>query len=170
MKKTSLKLDGRFKKQVKGRIEGHVFDVGILQDAPHKLPRSKKDGLSALGGGPVRKKGRKDSGVSLAEVSESIRKDIKINFYQRPFKMKANREILRFSKAFLKSVMTPSGNMKEKKRVENLLQAIVRNPILRGDYGINAVATATRKGFNRLMIDTGQLFKGITAKVRRRNV
>jgi hypothetical protein len=170
MKAGSIKLDGRFFKQVKGRVEGHSFEVGILQDGPHKRPQSKTKGLTSLAGGPTRKKGRKPSGVTISEVSEDIRKRMNINFYQRPFKMKSNREILRFSNAFLKSIMTPSGNMKEKKRLENLLQAIVRNPITRGDYGINTIKTASAKGFNRLMIDTGQLFKAITAKVKKNRV
>jgi hypothetical protein len=170
MKKASLKLDGRFKKQVKGRVEGHIFDVGILENKAHKLPRSKKEGLSAYAGGPVRKKSRIGSGATLAEVSEDVRKNLKINFYQRPFRMKANKDILRFSKVFIKSIMTDNGTIKEKRRLENLLQAIVRNPILRGDYGINTIATASRKGFNRLMIDTGQLFNGIKARVGKRRV
>jgi hypothetical protein len=170
MRVGSLKLDGRFMKQVKGRVEGHVFEVGILENSPHKEALSKKEGLTSLAGGPARKKSRANSGLTLSDVSESLRKESGINFYQRPFKMRTNKEILRFSKAFLKSVMTPNGNMKEKRRVENLLQAIVRNPILRGDYGINKRATAARKGFNRFMIDTGQLFKGIKAKVKKKNV
>lgn len=167
MKLNSIKLDGRFKKQLKGRIEAHSFEVGILKDAPHKLPQSKAKGLKSMAGGPSRKTGRRYSGVTIAEVSEDIRKNMRIDFYRRPFKMKSNREIVKFSNQFLKSIMTPNGNIKEKKRLENLLQAIVRNPILRGEYGVNTIATASRKGFNRLMIDTGQLFKAITAQVRK---
>jgi hypothetical protein len=55
----------------------------------------------------------------------------------------------------------------EMKRVQNLLQAVIRNPILRGDYGRNAMSTARNKGFNRLFIDTGQFFRAIKAKVTR---
>jgi hypothetical protein len=51
----------------------------------------------------------------------------------------------------------------------NAIQAIVRNPILRGDYGRNNLFTQKVKGFNRLMIDTGQFFNNIKARVFKRN-
>jgi hypothetical protein len=48
------------------------------------------------------------------------------------------------------------------------LQAIVRNPILRGDYGKNKKETIKRKGFDRYMIDTGQFFNSIIARVTKK--
>jgi hypothetical protein len=54
--------------------------------------------------------------------------------------------------------------------MENLAQAIIRNPILRGDYGSNSALTRKIKGFDRFMFDTGQLFQSIKAKVLKRNV
>jgi hypothetical protein len=49
---------------------------------------------------------------------------------------------------------------------ETCLQAIVRNPILKGEYGRNSRLTQKIKGFNRYMIDTAQLFKNIKADVK----
>ena len=53
-------------------------------------------------------------------------------------------------------------------RAENLLQAIVRNPMLRGDYGPNLQRRRRkRRGSDRAMIgDTAQLFKAIKAIVK----
>lgn len=48
-------------------------------------------------------------------------------------------------------------------RLENASQALVRNPILRGDYNPNSSAWAKRKGFNHWGIATGTIFKNITA-------
>ncbi len=53
-----------------------------------------------------------------------------------------------------------------RKRCENLLQAIVRNPILRGEYGKQGRSTTRTKGFYSPMIDTAQLFKSIKASVK----
>lgn len=180
------KLDGKFRKQAKGIIEKYYFDIGVLQDGPHKDPIRaknarkagfKKDknltpseaktlgGLKSFAGGPARKVGRK-SRSTISEVSEDLRTKTGINFYTEPFKSKRNADILRFLKQFFDVI----GGRSQGKRLENTLQAIVRNPILRGDYGTNSEAAAKNKGFNRFMIDTAQLFKAITAKVRRRDV
>ena len=67
---------------------------------------------------------------------------------------------MKFTDAFFKLAFGAS----EKKRAENLLQACVRNPIRAGEYGPNSPLTVLIKGFDRAMIDTGQLFKAIKAR------
>lgn len=156
-----IKLDRRFEKQAKGVYEKYDFQVGVLVDAPHKDAQPQQKGLKSYAGGPARKTSNKPSGQTIAEVSESLRKKTGINFYTRPFQSRKNKDILAFSKTFFDLC----AGRAQPKRAENLLQAIVRNPILRGDYGRNTSITAKIKGFNRLMIDTAQLFKAITAKV-----
>ena len=156
-----IKLDGRFRKQAKGQFEKYEFQVGILQDGIHKQALPPTKGLKSYAGGPARKVSGKSSGMTISEVSESLRKNTGINFYTKPFSSKRNKDILNFVKAFFDLCAGRS----QRKRAENLAQAIVRNPILRGDYGRNSKATAKAKGFNRFMIDTAQLFRGITAKV-----
>lgn len=164
-----IKLDRRFEAQAKGRIEKFYFDVGVLEDRPHKAPVSQKKGLKSFAGGPARKVGRKNYGLTVADVSERLRKETRINFYTRPWKMKKNADLVLFVRSFMR-IISQGGKLREKKRLENALQAIVRNPILRGDYGSNSAATQKTKGFNRLMIDTGQLFRAIKARVRIKSV
>lgn len=161
-----MQLDRRFYAQAKGVFEKYMFDVGILDDGVHKEPLSQSAGLRNFKGGPARKRSRITDGTTLSEVSESLRSHLGVNFYQKPFRSRKNRAILRFSKSFFDLVRGKS----QKKRCENLLQAIVRNPILRGDYGQNSDITRKIKGFSRLMIDTGQFFNAIKAKVRRSRV
>lgn len=156
-----IKLDRRFVTQAKGVYEKYDFTVGVLQDGPHKDAASKKKGLSSYAGGPIRKK-TPQSSLSISEVSERLRKNTGINIYTEPFQSKKNKDILAFTKIFFEVCAGRS----QPKRAENLLQAIVRNPILRGDYGRNSKVTTKIKGFNRFMIDTAQLFKAITAKVK----
>lgn len=160
-------LDKRFKKKVEGMFGKYNFEVGILEDSPHRDPKTGKRGLKGkdvLGnyaGGPIRKTSRKDSGQSVAQISAKNRERLGFNFYSKPFG-KRSSEIIKFTNAFFKMVFGAS----ESKRATNLLQAIVRNPILRGEYGGNSPITQKIKGFNRGMIDTAQLFKSIKARVK----
>lgn len=162
--KAKASLDKRFQKRLKLRFENYVFDVGVLENRPHKQAKA---GVKTLAGGPARKISSRSSGLSVAQVSEEARKNTGINFYTRPWKSVKNREITRFVYSFFKMV-SEGGKLTEKKRLENLLQAVVRNPITRGDYGGNRSLTAKIKGFSRLLIDTGQLFRSIKASVRRK--
>lgn len=191
MASVTLKLDGRFQKRLRVVFQGYTADVGVLEDKPHKSPLTMKEvykrvrtqqtktatlatrlafmkaRFSQYAGGPTRKTSSSKTDGTIAEVSEKLRKQTGINFYTKPFKISNNTEILKFARSFVELFLRGGASAK---RVENLLQAIVRNPILRGDYGKNSQATAKSKGFNRYMIDTGQLFKNITAKVRGRRV
>ena len=160
-----IQLDRRFKKKLQGMFGKYEFEVGVLEDKPHRVPRRGARGLKGadvLGlyaGGPVRKASRQRSDLTVAEVSAENRKRLGFNYLARPFKKRSD-DIIKFSNEFFKIVFGKS----EKRRAENLLQAIVRNPILRGDYGGNSELTQKIKGFDRGMIDTAQLFKAIKAK------
>lgn len=156
-----IELDRRFKKRLQGRFGKYDFQVGILNDGPHKDPKTGERGqkgqdvLSAYAGGPIRQKTRKSS-KTISEVSAANRERLGFNYLSEPFR-KRSSDIVKFSNEFFKLAFGRS----EKRRAENLLQAIVRNPILRGDYGGNSDLTVKIKGFNRGMIDTAQLFKAI---------
>ena len=140
--------------------------MGVLVDGPHKDARTGarglggQDVLATYAGGPVRKKSSKSS-QTIAEVSKANRDRLGFNYLSEPF-TKKNSDVVKFTKEFFRLAFGKS----EKKRAENLLQAIVRNPILRGDYGPNGELTKKIKGFDRAMIDTGQLFKSIKAFCR----
>lgn len=164
-----LVLDKRFKKNIAGRFGKYDFEVGVLDDAPYKKPLrgerglKGKDVLGNYAGGPVRKKSRQNSGLNISDVSKENRERLGFNYLSKPFE-KRSSDIIRFSKSFFDLAFGRT----EKRRCENLLQAIVRNPILRGDYGQNSELTKKIKGFDRYMIDTAQLFKAIKAKVNMR--
>jgi hypothetical protein len=159
-----IKLDSRFKKKVQGLFGKYTFEVGVLEDGPHKLAKrgapglKGKDVLKTFAGGPARKISNKPSGLSISDVSKANRDRLGKNYLSEPFK-KRSSDIIKFSNTFFNLVFGRS----QKKRAENLLQAIVRNPILRGEYGHNSKLTQKIKGFDRSMIDTAQLFKAIKA-------
>lgn len=162
----TIKLANGFKERLKGRFNKYEFQVGVIEDGPHYLPKKGQRGLggrditSAFAGGPVRKKSRKPSGLTLSQVSKENRKNLGFNYLKKPFQQK-NTDIIRFTNEFFKYAFGRS----EPRRLTNLLQAIVRNPILKGNYGANSALTQKIKGFNRKMIDTAQLFRAIKAKV-----
>lgn len=159
-----LALDKRFKKNLQGRFGKYDFQVGVLEDASYRTPRRGQRGLggsdviSSYAGGPVRKASRQASGKTVAEISKANRDRLGFNYLSEPFKKKT-ADIIKFTNAFFKLAFGRS----EKRRAENLLQAIVRNPILRGEYGPNSELTKKIKGFDRGMIDTAQLFKALKA-------
>ena len=55
----------------------------------------------------------------------------------------------------------------DKQRILNGMRAVVRNPILRGEYGKNSAKWAAVKGFNDLLMMTGQFFKAIEARFKK---
>jgi hypothetical protein len=162
-----IELDSRFQKRVKGMFEKYEFEVGILDDTAHKPAAPKEDGLKLFHGVEARKVDGAPDAVrySTSYISEQLRARMKVNYLVDPFK-KRSSDIIKFSESFFRAVAGGT----EMKRCVNLIQAIVRNPILRGDYGSNSPGTIKEKGFNHFGIDTGQLFQAIKARVRIRHV
>lgn len=160
-----ITLSKSFGQKLKGRVEAYQMEVGILQDGPHRLPvdapvGQKDSAISTYAGGPVRKRSRTNGPLTIAQVSEANRERTGTNYLTEPF-AKESSDIIRFTRSFMMMAFGKS----EKRRTENLLQAIVRNPILRGEYGSNSRMTQLIKGFSRSWIDTGQMFKAIRAIV-----
>ena len=164
-----IELDKRFAKKARGMFSKYEFEVGVLEDKAYRAPlRGKrgmggKDVISQYAGGPVRRASRQPTGVTISEVSEANRERMGKNYLTEPFQ-KRSSDIIKFSTEFFKLVFGRS----QQRRCENLLQAIVRNPILKGEYGANSALTQKIKGFNRRMIDTAQLFKNIKARTNLR--
>lgn len=162
-----MQMSKGIQERIRGKFARYEMEVGILTDGIHRLPRrgarglKGQDVLSTYAGGPVRKTSRAAGPLTISEVSAANRERLGTNYLTEPFQ-KASSPIMRFATEFLKLALGKS----QKRRVENLLQAIVRNPILRGEYGGNSALTRKIKGFSRSMIDTGQLFKAIKAIVK----
>lgn len=160
----NIKLGKNFKKSFAGEFGKYDFEVGILDDAPHKDAKRGARGLkgtdnkSSYAGGPIRKKGTASS-MTNSDILAANSARLGFNILTHPFEQKSS-DIMKFTKGFLNLVF----GIGQKRRVENLLQAIVRNPILRGEYGPQSALTTVIKGFDRPMIDTAQLFKAIKAR------
>lgn len=163
-----LELGKSWGKKLQGRIEAYDFEIGVLDDKVHKNPvvtgRFETPQLKTYAGGPVRRTSREKGDKTTGEILVANMQRLNINLLLRPFQER-NSDILKFTDYFLRLVTGRKGS--SIKRVENLLQAIVRNPILKGEYGPNNPNTADAKGFNRHLFDTGQMFKAIIARARK---
>jgi hypothetical protein len=165
-----IRLTPGFVKRINNEFDKFDFDIGILNDGPHyDAKRGKKglagsDVLTSFAGDFARKKSRTSS-KKISDVAKSMSKQIGGDYLRDPFvKSKNNRDLLRFLKDFFQFRFGKS----TLRRLENSLQAVVRNPILRKEYGSNSELTQAIKGFDRFGIDTGQWFKAIRAKVTKR--
>lgn len=158
-------MNKNFANNLKGRFGKYKFEVGILQDSPYMVPARGKRGLhgedvlTSYAGIKIRKETSNDSGQLVSDVSKANRDRLGFNYLSKPFEDKTS-EAVKFTNEFFKYAFGHS----QLKRAENLLQACVRNPILRGDYGTNSELTQKIKGFNHPMIDTAQLFRSIQAR------
>lgn len=163
-----IEFERSLSKKIRKQIERFEFDVGVLENKPHKdpkeTPRFGEPDLGQYAGGPVRKLSRIVGPLTVAEIFVENMKRLNINLLLEPFRKKDD-ELNRFVTYFLRLVTKKPGT--SIKRIENLLQAVVRNPILRKDYGDNSSFAADNKGFDRHLFDTGQMFRNIKARVKR---
>lgn len=166
-----------FARRMKKRFERISMEVGIMQDKPYRRPlRDAIEGSVGIqvdsmvgfyAGGPISKASRKSSGMTVGQVATKIREELGVDWLREPFgdfaasAQSQSADLRNLLKRFFDLALGRS----QPKRLENALQALVRNPILRQEYGTNSRETAERKTFNRFLFDTGQFFKAIKAKV-----
>jgi len=153
-----VKIKSDIAKKIQKEIGKYNFEVGILQDQPKKMP--KKGGSKSYAGLKISATGATSSKVSLAEIAKYT--DNRFGWLKKPFKISGNKDVLKIVQEI--AAQTFSKKSTDNKRLENAVQAVIRNPILRGDYGSNAASTIKAKGFDKLGINTAQLFKSIKAK------
>lgn len=156
-----LKLGKGLYEKLDARISAYQCEVGVLEDNPHYEPDPNAD-LKSYAGGEVRKTSRVKSELNTGQILVENMKRLNINILEEPFQKK-DSDIIKFANAFLKMALDRGMSSQ---RVVNLMQAIVRNPILKLEYGGNKGSTADAKGFDRHLFDTGQMFKAIKARIK----
>ncbi len=160
-----IELDKRFQKQIRGVIEKYEFQIGMESGTHYEAKKGERglkgaDVVTQYAGGPIRKIDRSKPDGSMLDIAEKFRKSLGVNFWLAPFEFQSS-DIIKLMDQFFKYCFGKS----EKKRLINTLQAVVRNPLLRGDYGHNSAITQKIKTFDRLGFDTGQFFRNIVADV-----
>lgn len=132
-----------------------------VENKIEKTPLPKEQGLKSFAGGSARKISSKQSDNTTLDLAKKFEEEYGI--FSKPASNPKNKEVIEVVDDLMDMYFT--NDFGKKKRIQNGAQAVVRNPILRGDYGNNTGKTAYIKGFNRLMIDTGQFFNCIIADV-----
>ena len=155
MKDIDFKIDdlGRF---VQKDLDKYESEVGILEDKP---AAKWKGPQRTLYGGPANKQAGQNKETTLRALMSKF--NTTYNILLAPWRLPNNKDVLNVVKKMADDI-AKGGALKND--FINAMQAVVRNPILRGDYGENTKETEKAKGFNRLMINTGKFFSNI--KVR----
>lgn len=153
-----MKIKSDISKKISKKFGNYNFEVGILSNQPKKL--RKKGASKSFAGVSISASGKVNPKVSLADVAKYT--DNRFGWLKKPFGIAGNKEVLKVVNEIAAQVFGKKSI--DNKRLENAVQAVIRNPILRGDYGRNAASTIKAKGFDKLGIDTAQLFKSIKAK------
>lgn len=154
-------------KMIEGELGKYRFEVGILENKRHYLPATGDTYLTK--GQPAYYnyaglKLRKPSSYKYNGTLYSVARDMDQAFkwLRKPFMLQSNEDLFNV----LYFIVENMNGKETRQRIINGIQAVVRNPILRGAYGRNSAKTAKKKGFNKLLMDTGQLFKNIKARLR----
>ena len=155
-----MKITSNIAKKMQKQIGNYNFEVGILQDSKKRL--RKKGATKTFAGLTISASGKQSPKTSLVYIAKVLEK-YHFKWLTRPFKVKGlNEDVKRVVNEIAAQVFGKKSA--DNKRLENAVQAVIRNPILRGDYGKNMTATIKAKGFDKLGVDTGQFFKAIKAK------
>ena len=163
-----MKLEGKgLDKFIEGQLGKYRFEVGILENKRHYLP-AKSDTTFTKGANSwysyAGLKLRRHSSFKYNGTLFSVARDMDEAFkwLRRPFMLQSNEDLFNV----LYFIVENMNGKDTRQRIINGIQAVVRNPILRGSYGKNSRKTAKEKGFNKLLMDTGQLFKNIKARLK----
>ncbi len=152
-----LKINNLSKK-LAFKLDKYQVEVGLLNNKPRKKPLFGK--YKTYAGKILLREGKASKGADMVEVAKVL--DKRYKWLRKPFLLANNKEVV----AVLNDIVKDMNGQDLKKRILNGFQAVVRNPILRGEYGINTAKWAKRKGFNNLLMMTGQFFKSINARFK----
>lgn len=140
------------------RLRGFDVEVGILENKP--AAKWKHQQAGQLAGGPRNRQGGSNKEVSLQALMDKF--NTAFNILLAPWRKESNKDIVLLIREMVRNL----ANKSDRRRFLNTAQAVVRNPISRGEYGKNSAAWAHIKGFNRLMINTGRFFTAIRARFK----
>lgn len=153
-------------KIIEGELGKYKFQVGILENKRHYLPAEGDTYLTKgqnvwynYAGLKLRRPSSFKYSGTLYQVARDM--DAAYKWLRKPFLLQSNADLL----SVIQFVVDNMNGKDTRQRLINAIQAVVRNPILRGAYGKNSARTAKKKGFNKLLMDTGQLFKNIKARL-----
>ena len=152
-----LKIEGNnFAEVIQVELDKYQAEVGILEDQPkHKAVSGK---FKMYAGQRLAVEGGRTN-ETLVDVARRL--DQRFKWLERPWRLPENQAVQQVVNDIVESI---NMNHVGKRRVLNGIQAVVRNPILANYYGGNSEKTIRIKGFDKLLMWTGQFLKNIKAR------
>ncbi len=142
------------------RLGKYDVEVGVFED--EKAAKWKK-ARKNFHGGPANKIAGRSDKTTIKEVFAKW--NLRYQLLLAPLRAEGNKDVVEVIGRMIADLGTLG---KQKKEFLNAVQALIRNSIMRGDYGENSRKWAKAKGFNRLLINTGEMFKAIKARFAKR--
>lgn len=159
-KPKSQSITKKFKKKIAKALQTKKSKKKMRHDAMVKRNRAR--GLGTMEGGPVRLKKASTRGM-VSEIANYMRKKHGIPYLTQPFRNDKSKEMKALKRELLNLITRKS---KSYSKVQTALRAVIRNPFLKRQYGRNSRSAIRNKTFDRLGIDTGQVFQALDGKVR----
>lgn len=144
-------------------IINRVYGIGIspnIANNKHFKPLHKQLTKSGLTKKSRSKKGLEKQ-ITIGELAIIL--NSKYKFLENPIHKESNKELLKILKIIADELSRKIDPIKAEKRIINNLKASIINPINRMEYGNNAPSTIKIKGFNKPIVDTGQIINKIDA-------
>lgn len=145
-------------KKLSYKLAQYEVEVGLLENSKRKQPIFGQ--YKSYAGKKLLREGKVSKGASNAEVAEYL--DKRYKWLRKPFLLASNKEVVDVVNFIVQSL----NGKGDRQRVLNGMQAVIRNPILRGEYEKNNAKWAKKKGFDDALLMTGQFFKAIKARFK----
>ena len=139
-----------------------TIEVGVINGKLRKQADTSKKGLKAVGNQVARKIKNKQTNQSTADILELL--DNNYGVLKKPLDYNNNTTEYR---VFIESMISYADkkNTLNANRLKNSLKAVIFKPIFASVYGSNSLKTKKIKGFDKLLIDTGQTIKAIEVSI-----
>lgn len=146
-------------KKISFKLKKYEVQVGVLEDARRNKPLFGQ--FKSYAGKTLLRESGVSTGATMAELAKFL--DKKYKWLRKPFLIKNNKEVV----LVLNDIVKDMNGQDLKQRILNGFQAVVRNPILRGEYGKHSSKWEKQKGFQQLLMMTGQFFKSVKARFKK---
>lgn len=144
-------------------INSIEITVGVLDKSlAHYEAEPKVKGYRDIGGEKVRKKSSKKSPDTTAQILAELES---FGLFSGVLSDPENKDLLDMVEILQSIYAKGEIGSKEERRLINACQAMIRNRIIDKRLGDNADTTVKEKGFDRPLMDTGQLFEAIKARL-----
>lgn len=175
------KLDNRFKARFTARFEQYEFQAGVMPSDGEKKHyeaksitlksgkrKKRKSAFTTVDGMTARKRRGYLFGnePTIKQIYQFACRYVRSDIVKDPFLSPNSGPMRKLSKA-LSKFFQADRPMAQRRKVEDAMLNVIRDPIKKKNYRPNSRAWAKVKGFNRALFDTGQLYRSFKAKVSR---